>query len=118
MYAKALINGLNRFIVEVEKLPADTIFNMYTYSECVIGKTLGWPSRWELKEAQALKRYFDIRRGPDYCYFASTAGKHFKPEHWEVIRLFTADIGNYVSKQNWLTSAKKQLAKMQKTKGI
>ena len=112
MYAKALISGLNRFIVEVEKLPNNTIFHMEGYYTCVIGKTLGWYI--DRRERQALKTYFDIRRQKDEKYFSSEAGKHFKPEHWEVIRLFTSDIGVKVNKQQWLKLAKKQLAKMQK----
>lgn len=115
MYAKALISGLNRFIVEVEKLPNNTIFHMEGYYTCVIGKTLGWSSIINgQRERTALKTYFDIRRQKNEKYFSQNKSSEFKPEHWEVVRLFTTDIGMKVNKQQWLKLAKDQLAKMQK----
>ena len=47
-------------------------------------------------------------------YFASDKKDWFKPEHWEVIRLFTSDVGEKITKQQWLELANDQLAKMQK----
>lgn len=115
MYAKALIKGLQRFISEVEKLQDSTEFYMNNYYSCVIGKTLGWPGFYmSQREREALRVYFDIRRQVSEKYFASDKKDWFKPEHWEVIRLFTSDVGEKITKQQWLELANAQLAKMQK----
>lgn len=117
MYAKALIKGLTRFIAEVEKLPDNTSFVMTSYYSCVIGKTLGWPGFYmPEREREALKVYFDIRRQHADKYFAKHKAADFKPEHWEVIRLFTSDIGEKITKHQWLELAKTQLAKMMESK--
>lgn len=47
---------------------------------------------------------------------AKNKAADFKPEHWEVIRLFTSDVGETVTKQQWLELAKTQLAKMTESK--
>lgn len=113
MYAKALIKGLSRFIKEVEKLHGNTIFYMENYNSCVIGKTLGWDYYYSGSiERKALKKYFNISRTENNKYFCKAAEKYFKPEHWEVIRLFTSNIGKRITKSKWLKLANAQLAKM------
>lgn len=128
-----LKTGLARMIAEVEKLPEGTIFDMATYTKCVIGKTVTWsPTGNDVvvmrgqRQAfevsiKALRRLFGIK-APKYASsfnkpFASDADELYPAKTWAVIRLFTGDVaknGRYgqINREDWLKVAKAQYETM------
>lgn len=121
--AMTLKTGLEWFIQKVEAMPAETEFTMPSHKNCVIGQIYGWglgSNKFKdgafvtrSDEVRVLFRRFGILRNEsDRMLFSDNSSALYKPHQWEVIRLFTSDIGNYVSREDWLVLAKAQLAKM------
>lgn len=121
--AMTLKTGLEWFIQKVEAMPVETEFKMASHKNCVIGQIYGWGlgtnkfkdgafvTRGD--EVRVLFRRFGIlRTESDRLLFSTNASDLFKAHQWEVIRLFTSDIGNRVSREAWLVLAKAQLEKM------
>lgn len=121
-----LKTGLARMIAEVEKLPEETIFNMSSYRNCVIGKTVKWDVKHGNELAgrkmyqsslRTLTRLFGIKPPSLISFehhkpFDSRGHEVYREKTWEVIRLFTGAIGYNMSREEWLNLAKSQLAKM------
>ncbi|AFL47629.1 hypothetical protein ZZ1p0012 [Acinetobacter phage ZZ1] len=106
-----LINGLIRAIEAVEQLPQDTEFSMGEYKTCVIGKTFGWSTdEWgDVSESRTIRRIFGIKK-PDMDesgigLFADWSYSRYTERTWKVIKLFTSDIGPYLTRDEWLKKA-------------
>lgn len=120
-----LKTGLAKMIEEVEKLPQDTVFGMGSYNTCVIGKTVKWSlthgnklsgSLGLSESIKTLRRLFGIKCPKCVSSFnkpfANEAGNMYTARTWAVIRLFTTDIGNKVTRDEWLELATEQYCKM------
>lgn len=97
------------------------LFFMNSFSECVIG-VMNNRDDWGNYEKQIINEFFGIKLEQPYHFRApyfGTQGEHyFKPQDWEVIRLFTkwVAIGSkYHSIQAtfWLDEAYKTLKKLE-----
>lgn len=117
-------------IDRVEKLNENTIFEMTSFTQCVLGQLDEKPNR----ELNCIKRVLGCiplstcnnsmvsdngeSRWYEFplCHNAQTrfGSPIWADADWAVIRLFTAEIGfGYITKQEWLTMAKSQFEKMQ-----
>lgn len=108
-----LLNGLKNIIDEVEKLRGtDTSFVMNVWSCCVIGKVINNGQPWGHDIERILKEVFNA----ELCktgLFSRVRDNPFCPltdvimnsTQYDVIMLFTHQIGNWLSPEQWLENA-------------
>lgn len=112
-----LTNGLIQIIEAVEQLPQSAEFVMGNYALCVIGQTIGWSKdHWgDISEDRTLRRIFGIKKTISEFgggLFSDDSYNLYTERTWNVIKLFTSNIGPYRTRDEWLTQAYEVLSNL------
>lgn len=115
------IAALKTAINELSKHHPHHILTMRSYSHCVLGVLNGFVN-WEYDQKQILEKFFGIEFDHEIdcgywgtSYFSEWKKSEYKPNDWEVIRLFTTEIDNNQGIQImfWIEEAMKTLKKLE-----
>lgn len=112
----SLVNGLAHIINLVkEQIEPEHLFYMPKYSRCVLGSVAGHVMHYG-DDAQIVKDLFNIDAKISDDWLSSMwliNNPEVEKDVMDTVRLFTDDIGIYVTVEHWLELAEEQLRKLE-----